>query len=386
MLPVKRVLFLCPDFEYNGPGYNALTLARAFRPLGVECLTMAPRGGEREGAFRSSDLALAVDPHLGGRVFGRQSRRQVQAFAPQVLHAQDPTVARRGLSLARRLSVPLVVTINRPPAADEKGAWNEKGAAYIAVSDAVQMHTIQARLVAREAITVIHNGVDLSNYPLPEERSAVWGPTNRRGGRRSAIPVVGALGTLVPHKGQRVFLQAAALLHGKRPAVEYVIIGRGPDLVPLRELAVSLGISKRVTFSSGALSTTAYAVKRPSVQAEAVFLREFDIFVEPSTQEGLGLSVLQAMAWERPVVASGVGGLYDLVEDGVTGILVPKENPEAFAQAIEGLLADPARAAEMGARGRERIAREFNIKDVAQGHLSLYQRLGQGLPVGGGEP
>ena len=227
---------------------------------------------------------------------------------------------------------------------------------YIAVSEALRAQMISSHRVPRNMVSVIPNGIDLSHYPL-SGREQVSGDRKRRHN-----PVVASLGRLAPHKGQRTLLHAAKEVLAKLPGVEFLILGDGPDLPALRKLAAELGISHRVTFAD-------------YQRLNALPLRDIDIFVEPSHVEGLGLSVMQAMAWGRPVVASGVGGLYSLVQDGETGLLVPKDNPAALAVAMGELRSDPVKAAEMGRHGRERIESDFNISRAADRHLELYAEL-----------
>jgi glycosyltransferase involved in cell wall biosynthesis len=265
------------------------------------------------------------------------------------------------------MQIPLCVTVNSSPEKPCQKLLTQKGVHAIAVSESVQANLVQTHKIPRAKTTVIHNGIDLKRYP--QQDNALETEADRQ-----RIPVVGTLGTLTPHKGQRSFLQAAANVLKKRPETEFVIMGRGPDLPHLRALARELGITNRVIFTEGATFSSS-VISHEEMLQEAVYLKEFDIFVEPSTQEGLGLSAMQAMAWARPVIASGVGGLYTLIKDGVTGTLVPKESPEALAAAIVNLLDNPKKARAMGLQGRERIDSEFNIRDIAQQYIRLYASL-----------
>jgi len=377
---MPRILMLTPDLEHTGPTYNALTLARALRARGNDVLVVATHGGQREPAFEASRIPCIVAPHLAGLLRGRRVRRQLQRFGPQVIHALDLSLARLARRLARACAVPYVVTVNHLVDEEDLSLLKNANCPYIAVSDAAHARLVQLGSIPRDRVHVIHNGVDLSRFRLPEEAQAARepGPDNRWG----HTPVVGALGSLRSDKGRQTFLQAAGRILERRPVVEFVIMGRGPELPTLKTMATELHIADRVTFTSGTAFATAVS-RQADDSLEAVYLRDFDIFVEPSLREGLGLSVLQAMAWGRPVIASGVGGLYSLVENGVTGILVQKESPDALAEALEQLLADPARAEEMGRLGRERIEANFDIRKIAGQHLSLYEDLGQAARDGG---
>jgi glycosyltransferase involved in cell wall biosynthesis len=361
-----RVLLVCDDLANKGPAYNAVTLARSLQGEGMKVLTAARAGGEREASFTVSRLPLLIDPRLGGWLMSRATRRRLNDFSPCIAHAMSLDSVYPARNLARHLDVPVAVTVNRPTDGQLKGPWSDPHIHFIAVSDAVNTGIVKNHQVPRNRVSVIHNGVDLSRYTMP-------GKASESDPSRHA-PVVGTFGSLVPHKGQATFLEAAALVLKKRPDAEFIIMGRGPDLPRLRQRSQELGVMRRVTFTAGSNMAT-HAPNSDIGKLEAVYLRDFDIFVEPSTQEGLGLSVLQAMAWARPVVASGVGGLYSIVEDGRTGFLVPKENPPAMAEAILKLLSDPQKRIEMGLRGRERIASQFDIRRIAKEHVSLYETL-----------
>lgn len=377
-MDVGRVVLVCPDLEQTGPTFNALSLSRAFRIQEIAPLVIAGAGGERENAFGASGVEVCIEAHVCGWLRGRETRRYIQRFKPDLVHAQCVSVLPEARRLARLCRVPLLVTVNRTLAPKELSMIRRtKGCTFVAVSTAIFTHLVQVGGVPRGEVTVIHNGVDLSRYTLDGDGASARRSTVVMGERRH-VSVVGTLGSLRPRKGQETFLRAAALLLQGRSDVEFLVVGRGPVLATLKALAVELGVAKRVTFTTGSTFATASG-DRLSSKLEAVFLREFDIFVEPSRDEGLGLSAMQAMAWGRPVVACGVGGLYSLVEDGVTGILVPKEDPAEMAKAVCDLLDSPARAEEMGRRGRERIAAEFNIKAISRQHAELYARLCGGV-------
>ena len=99
----------------------------------------------------------------------------------------------------------------------------------------------------------------------------------------------------------------------------------------------------------------------------------------PSRREGYGMAAREAMAWSRPVVASAVGGLRDAVEDGVTGLLVRPRDPAALREALRGLLADPVRSQELGARARERAVEQFGLEAAASALVAAYRDALEGL-------
>lgn len=194
---------------------------------------------------------------------------------------------------------------------------------------------------------VVHNGLD------PDHAS----PSHRvlpllAGGRW-----VGVIGSLLPIKGQRTLLQAAPRILERFPDVRFLLAGEGPERPALEELARPLG--DRVTLA-GFLPDPLDA------------LAGFEVAVVPSTVETFSLVSLEAMALERPLVASRVGGVPEVVEDGVTGTLVPTQDPEALASAVCAYLADPERAARHGRAGRERVLERFTQDGMARNLEAVY--------------
>jgi glycosyltransferase involved in cell wall biosynthesis len=364
-MSVKRVLFVLSSFASSGPTYNALALGRQLKRKGIEPMFVALEGGSREIAFELSNLKTCIEPNLSGILRGWEGRKEITLFNPNIIHALNLNAAHAAQSIAVRNNLNLVITVNK--LGENQNAFKHFNDAHIvSVSDAVMTDIVQKGGVSRNNITVIHNGVDLSRHKSGKETAHNKNP------RMS--PIIGTFGSLRQRKGLSVFLKAAKIVLQKQPNSEFILMGQGPELSNLRKLATELGISQRVTFTSGGAFSTSSPTSEASDQ-ESEFLADFDVFVEPSTSEGLGLSVLQAMAWGRPVVASGAGGLYSLVKDGETGFLVQKGDENLLAEAIIKLLTNPKLATEMGKHGRERIEAEFNIKNICSKHIKLYEQI-----------
>jgi len=161
---------------------------------------------------------------------------------------------------------------------------------------------------------------------------------------------------LVPHKGIDTALAALTALP---PEVGYLVAGEGPDRLRLEALSRQLGLADRVRFL-GAVSDAELPALHRSATIYVGLSRE-----SGSEGEGFGLSLVEAQATARPVVASLSGGIPDAVEDGVAGLLVPPEDPAAAAAAIAALLQDPARAAALGRAGRVAVETRLNWRRVA---------------------
>jgi glycosyltransferase involved in cell wall biosynthesis len=156
-------------------------------------------------------------------------------------------------------------------------------------------------------------------------------------------------------KGHSVLLDAISGV----PDVTLVLVGDGPEDAALRRQAQRLDIVERVVFLG-------FRTDIPEL------LSSCDLFVLPSMLEGLPLSILEAMAAGRAVVATTVGGIPEAVENGITGVLVPPRDPSALAKAIRNLLADPLLASRMGAAGKARVNQHFSVTAMTQRVAQTY--------------
>jgi len=170
--------------------------------------------------------------------------------------------------------------------------------------------------------------------------------------------VVLTLARLDRQKGLRYLIEAAAHV----PDAIFAIAGEGPDRAELESLAKSTGVADRVRFLG-------FRSDVPDLLAAC------DLFVLPSLFEGLPLSVVEAMAAGKPVVATRVGGTDEAVEHGVTGLLVPAEDATALASAIREVLSSGALAARMGAAGADRALREFGAAAMAGSTMGIYEEV-----------
>ena len=226
------------------------------------------------------------------------------------------------------------------------------------------------RQVARLGHRLAHRVVVNSRAALAEEiaagapssllvhvPNAVVDPTIRRGAvepRPEGVPdgpFVLSLGQLDVHKGHRVLVAAWPEVVRARPGARLVLVGDGPCRTDLESQARALGVTPSVSFAGFRA-------------AAGAFVAACTMLVQPSLTEGMPNAVMEAMAAGKPVVASGVGGIPELVLDGETGVLVPAGDPRALAAAIVALLDDPGRAARLGGAGAARVRAQFTLDSV----------------------
>ncbi len=224
--------------------------------------------------------------------------------------------------------------------------------ALTAITDDCRQHALRAG-APDESIHLVFNGTDLRRFsPAPGGK-----PIDPRYGPQ----MVFACRQLFPRKGIRFLIEAAARLKPRFPDIRVVVAGDGFERPELIKLAESLGIGQQVTF----LGWVPNSDLPPYYRAAA-------ISVIPSLEEGFGIPAAEAMGCETPVVASDAGGLPEVVEHGVTGLIVPRGDSAALADAMGSLLVDPARRADMGRAGRERALRLFDWDRTAEQFEQIY--------------
>jgi len=229
-------------------------------------------------------------------------------------------------------------------------------AAVIAVSASVADYLCEHGIAAADRITVIPNGVDLMAFDPNRFDFA--------SAQHDEEAVIGCAGRLRDQKGHAILLAAfERILHaGLRAHLE--IAGIGPLRDALEQRVRDRGLSGNVVFLG--------AVNHAEMPA---LLARWDLFVMPSLWEGFGLAAAEAMAMERPVVASRVEGLAEVVADGTTGLLVPPNDPDSLAAAIVTLMASPDRRKAMGKHGRETVLRLYNARRMAETLTEVYEHV-----------
>ena len=266
--------------------------------------------------------------------------------------------------------------------------WGMDGADFLIVNSRHTQNQVRQRAVRADMpIHIIHPGVDTTRFtPRPsieggptsplESRGIKGGPTSPlelggiEGGPHRGSPILLSVARLVEWKGQDVVLQALPRIREAFPTVYYVIVGKGPYQEALQELSQRLGVEGAVIFAGFV----------PDEQLP-LYYAAADVVVLPSREirpgvpvEGFGITLMEAAACGKPVVAGNVGGTDDAVVDGVTGLLVDPNDVEAVADAILALLNDPAKAAQMGAAGRERAVADFTWAMQAERFLWLEKK------------
>lgn len=236
---------------------------------------------------------------------------------------------------------------------------------FVTVSEDLYRWLVRGVGVSARKVVTIHNGVDTTRF-APTDRSAARGAL----GLSPERPLVGTVGRLDPVKDQAGLIRAFARLRDRDGDAALVIAGDGPCRDELVGLVSSLGLGDHAFLLGERLDI-------PRV------LAALDLFVLPSIAEGMSNTLLEAMATGLPIVATRVGGNPELVEDGVNGILVPRQNPDALASAIGRYLGDARLRAVHGDASRRRAVERFGLDRMCADYGRLYQRLWGGASRGG---
>ena len=223
-----------------------------------------------------------------------------------------------------------------------------------AVSEEVRQHCVVVDRIDASRVQTIYNGIDVAHW------NAISKPPKRTGEL-----LVATVGNIRRVKGHDVFIKAAASIVSRFPNVSFSIAGGVLEpayFAELQELVRDLGLSNHLHFAGGITNLREY-------------LSAADIFVLPSRSEGFSNAIVEAMAASLPVVATDVGGNAEAVQDGVSGFIVPSEDPKALAVAITRLLSDPSMAQEMGVAGKKLAAEKFTTEAMMRQVTLVYARL-----------
>ena len=207
-------------------------------------------------------------------------------------------------------------------------------------------------------VSLIYNGVDMQRYNHQQPCCTF----REEFGIPEGVPVVGVVARLEAEKGHRTLIDAWPVVLASHPEAWLLVVGEGSERNSLEAQAASLGISNRVVFTG----------RREDVPAVTAAL---DVAVLPSYREAQGLSVLEAMALSRPVIASNVGGIPEMIEEGVSGLMVPPGDCDALAGAIVRLLSDHPLADMLARRGHDLVHERFCIELMTSSIESLYDEM-----------
>ncbi len=285
---------------------------------------------------------------------------------PDIVHTYLFTASLYGRIVAKLIGIPIVILSERSTDNWKKSSyvWLDRLLAKVTDRVLVNANTIKESLIKREKIPaekiqIIYNGVNLIKIDaIKNDRSQVRENLRILNGN----PVIGIIGRLSKEKDHLTFLNAAKRIISAIPRVNFLIAGDGHLRKELEDISLSLGLKDRVIFAGNTHNVSEV-------------LQATDILVSASLYEGCSNAILEAMAAGLPIVATKVGGNPEVVNDGVTGILVSPQDPSALAGAVVSLLNNPELMKSMGEKGRERVEANFLLSKMVKRTEEVYETL-----------
>ena len=369
-----RVLLLIDSFsDFGGAERLVGHIARGLDPERFEPIVCATRTADPGAAAAARAAGVRVV------VLGRRRTLSVRPWlrlwrelrnGVDVLHAHKFGSNLWGSVVGRAARVPVVVA--------HEHTWSFEGApvrkfldrrviaalvdAFLAVSHEDARRMAEIERIPPSLVQVVPNGI-------PEPASPTGHDVRGELGVKLDVPLIGSICVLRPQKAVHTFLEAVAILRRTTP-LQALVVGDGPERGRLEALAADLGIAEATIFTG----------RRDDVPD---VLAALDVVVSSSVFEGSPLALIEAMAAGKAIVATRVGGVPDLIEDGQHGLLVEPSDPASLATAIESLLADPDLRRELGARAARRQRAEFTLEVTIERLQELYETLFAGKTTAG---
>lgn len=354
-----KILHIDTEKTWRGGEQQLLYLVKGLKERGHTSLVVCQPGSPLEEAVKKAGVEVAplkmrgeFDIPAAWKIGGILRRGKYDILHTHTSHAHSIGLMSRsfgkvkGMAVSRRVDFPI----------KSRFKYNYFDVQYIAVSEAIKRVMVQGG-VSDQKIDVVRSCIDISRL----DNATITDVRAELGISKDAV-VIGNIAHMADHKGQIYLIRAAAIVRDGYPDVRFVIVGDGEMRGELEAEVRKLGLDGTVIFAGF----------RNDV---ASFLVSFDIFAFPSHLEGLGTSLLDAMVLKKPIVSTTAGGIPEVVQDGVNGILVPPKDPKALADAIIRLIEDPELRTEYGNTGRRIVEERFTDDRVVEGTLAVYKRI-----------
>jgi len=371
-----KVLHLITELVWGGAQDNTLlTVERLDRERFEVHVAAAPRG-DWEDRARSVADRLHIIPSMRRGIYALQNARAFLEIVAllrrekyQVVHTHSTNAGILGRAAARAVGVPVIVhtvhgfgfnDVTFPQWVRTLLTWLERLAArccdrLIMVSELNKLEALEKRVAPADKLVTVYSGIDMAPFEGEVDVELKRSHLSLSDGS----PVVGMVGRLSECNGPDSLVRAALKVLQERSNVQFLVVGDGPMRTQIEGLAQD-----------------AHQVKFLGYRADVpCILPVFDVFVSPARWGGLGRALTEAMIAARPVVATSVNGVPEIVRHGETGLLVPPDDPEAIAHAISYLLDNPDVAKRLGENARELVVPEFSADLMVQRIAALYEDL-----------
>ncbi|MBU3958257.1 MAG: glycosyltransferase family 4 protein [Candidatus Omnitrophica bacterium] len=358
-----NILYLTNHLNIGGISSYVLTLARGLRAKGHN-IYLASSGGELLPKFIQAGIVYIpaplktkseVSPKIVVSLFkllGALRRNNID-----ILHSNSRTTGVLGSLLSSLTHTAHISTCHGffKPRLWRRlfGCWGDR---TIAISQAVKEHLMEDFGVKAENISIVHNGIDINRFRV---QSAEYRVQKKKDLGLGEGPIVGIVARLSDVKGHIYLIEAMKTVLEKIPDAQLLIVGEGKMEKELKALVQKLKIENNVNFV-------------PSVYETPEILSIMDLFVMPSLKEGLGLSLIEAMAQGLAVIGSDVGGIRSLIKHDYTGILVEPRDSNQLSSEIINLLRDAQKRKFLGAQAQSFVSQNFSGEQMATETEGVY--------------
>jgi len=368
----RRILYVHGMESIGGAEQDLLLLLRRLDRMRWSPIVACPA----QGAFRSRVEALDVpvlsitlppwrkfSSLIGRYVAVRGFSVALDRLRPELIHVNDLWWVPHTIHAVRRLTgkrIPVIAHVRQHIRPEKVRAYDLNRADHVvAVSRQVQA-ALERGGVRSQQVTTLYSGVDLTACSNTVDRENV----RARHGIPSDAFLIGTVANLLPIKGYETMIEALASLCLEVPTAHYLVVGGGSKayLGQLQALSADRGVEHRVHFVGFQDPTWPYLVA-------------MDVYAQPSHDEAFGIATVEAMAMGKAVVATRVGGLPEVVEDGRTGLLVPPRDASALSKAVVTLFQDRGRRDHMGRSGSMRVREHFDLQKTLAGVEQIYQEV-----------
>jgi glycosyltransferase involved in cell wall biosynthesis len=369
----RRVFFLLDSFMIGGTETQAVELARRLDPdryqVTVGCLRKEGPLLSRLDGTRVRVVGFSMGKGIDSPS-GIRGVLKLSAFLRreriQVMHAHDLWSNLVGMVAAKLARVPVTITSQRDLSHD---AWygtyrrrvlryfQSRSSIVLTNAKAIRDGLIEQDGLPPEKVCVIYNGVDIDGF-RNVVRNREWMFPDSEG--KKLIVLVGNMNSDV--KGHPVLIEAASEVTKSHPEAQFLLVGDGPMRGSFEVQVDAAGLKRNFSFLG----------RRSDVPQ---ILGSCDVAVLPSLAEGMPNAVLEYLASGLPVIATALGGNLEVIQHGVTGLLVPPKDPQALAAELKRLLDDPQFAAQLAKAGREHVATRFSFERLVEEVDGLYMRL-----------
>jgi glycosyltransferase involved in cell wall biosynthesis len=359
-----NILYITNHLNIGGITSYVFSLARGLRQRGHN-VYVASSGGQLAAKFKQENIFFLPMPiktksEISPKIFVSLLKLlgAVKQYNIEIVHANSRTTQVLGYLLARLTGLPYISTCHgffkKRLSRRIFGCWGER---VIAISEPVKEHLVRDFKVEEERIRVIHHGIDVNKFSAESTEHRVQ---KKKDLGLGIGPVIGIVARLSDVKGHIYLIEAMKTVLANITDAQLLIVGEGKMKEELVDLSKRLGIEKHIYFL-------------PSFAETKDVLAAMDIFVLPSLKEGLGLSLMEAMAQGLAVIGTNVGGIKTLIQDGINGLLVTPADINGLSGATISLLENSAKRQDLGNNARAFIKDNFSQEKMVLETEKLYQ-------------